>query len=70
MEQWGPIFRQVRDRSIGGDLDVDDLASDQHDPNPQSLHHRSIGYQPRTNVINLAKKENPCCESRTQVRTR
>jgi hypothetical protein len=29
-----PIFRQVRDKSIGGDLDIDDPVSNQNDLNP------------------------------------
>jgi hypothetical protein len=34
-------------KSIGGDLDVDDEGSEQRQFKPvQSLHHRSVGYQP------------------------
>jgi hypothetical protein len=29
-----PIFHQVRDKSIGGDLDIDDPVSNQNDLNP------------------------------------
>jgi hypothetical protein len=40
------IFREVRSKSIGGDLDVDDEGSKQRRFKPvQSLHHGSVGYQ-------------------------
>jgi hypothetical protein len=41
------IFQEVWGKSIGGDLDVDDEVSEQHRFKPvQSLHHRTVGYQP------------------------
>jgi hypothetical protein len=44
-------------KSIGGDLDVDDEGSKQHQFEPvQSLHHDSVGYQPMHTRIGLAKK--------------
>jgi hypothetical protein len=44
---WVPIFWEVRGKSIGGDLNVDDEGSEQRRFEPvQSLHHGSIGYQP------------------------
>jgi hypothetical protein len=45
---------------IGGDLDVDDEGSEQHQFEPvQSLHHGSIGYQPMRTRIGLTKKAMP-----------
>jgi hypothetical protein len=45
--EWVPIFREVRGKSIGGDLNVDDEGSEQRWFEPvQSLHHGSVGYQP------------------------
>jgi hypothetical protein len=47
-------------KSIGGDLDVDDEGSEQHQFEPvQSLHHISVGYQPMHTRIGLAKKAMP-----------
>jgi hypothetical protein len=54
---WVPIFREVRGKSIGGDLDVDDEGSEQRRFKPvQSLHHGSVCYQPVRTRIGLAKK--------------
>jgi hypothetical protein len=54
---WVLIFREVRGKSIGGDLDVDDEGSEQRRFEPvQSLHHGSVGYQPMRTWIGLAKK--------------
>jgi hypothetical protein len=54
---WVPISQEVRDKSIGGDLDVDDEGFEQHRFEPvQSLHHSSIGDQPVRTQIGLAKK--------------
>jgi hypothetical protein len=54
---WVPIFREVWDKLIGGDLDVDDDGSEQRWFEPvQSLHHGSVGYQPVRTRIGLAKK--------------
>jgi hypothetical protein len=54
---WVPIFQEVQGKSIGGDLDIDDEGSKQHQFEPvQSLHHDSIGYQPVHTWIGLAKK--------------
>jgi hypothetical protein len=45
------------DKSIGGDLDVDDEGSKQRRFKPvQSLHHGSVGYQPVRTRIGLTKK--------------
>jgi hypothetical protein len=42
-----PDLLRGTDKSIGGDLDVDDEGSEQRRFKPmQSLHHGSIGYQP------------------------
>ena len=47
--------------TIGGELDVDEPASDQTLIRTlRSLHHGSVGYQPRANAIDLAKKAYPC----------
>jgi hypothetical protein len=55
--EWVPIFREVRGKSIGGDLDVDDEGSKQHRFEAvQSLHHGSVGYQLVHTRIGLAKK--------------
>jgi hypothetical protein len=55
--RWVPIFREVRDKSIGGDLDVDDEGFEQRRFEPvQSLHHGFVGYQPVRIRISLAKK--------------
>jgi hypothetical protein len=44
-------------KSIGEDLNVDDEGSEQRRFEPvQSLHHGSIGYQPRRTRIGLTKK--------------
>jgi hypothetical protein len=54
---WVPIFWEVRGKSIGGELDVDDEGSKQHRFKPvQSLHRGSVGYQPVRTWIGLAKK--------------
>jgi hypothetical protein len=51
------IFREVRDKPIGGDLDVDDEGSEQRRFEPvQSLHHSSVCYQPVHTQIGLAIK--------------
>jgi hypothetical protein len=42
-----PDLLRGTDKSIGGDLDVDDEGSEQRRFKPvQSLHHGSVGYQP------------------------
>jgi hypothetical protein len=44
-------------KSIGGNLDVDDVGSEQRRFEPvQSLHHGSFGYQPLHTRIGLTKK--------------
>jgi hypothetical protein len=54
---WVLIFREVRGKSIGGDLNVDDEGSEQRRFEPvQSLHHASVGYQPVRTRIGLTKK--------------
>jgi hypothetical protein len=45
------------DKSISGDLDVDNEGSEQRRFEPvQSLHHGSVGYQPVHTQIGLTKK--------------
>jgi hypothetical protein len=52
-----PIIREVRGKSIGGDLNVDDEGSEQRRFEPvRSLHHGSVGYQPVRTRIGLTKK--------------
>jgi hypothetical protein len=52
-----PIFWEVRGKSIGGYLNIDDEGSEQRRFEPlQSLHHGSVGYQPVCTRIGLAKK--------------
>ena len=41
-----------------------DPTSDHKDPNPATLAPVSSGYQPCHNPVDLAKKANPCCESK------
>jgi hypothetical protein len=54
---WVSIFREVRGKSIGGDLNIDDEGSEQRRFEPvQSLHHGYVGYQPVRTRIGLAKK--------------
>jgi hypothetical protein len=54
---WVLIFWDVRDKLIGGDLDIDDEGSEQRRfESVQSLHHGSVGYQPVLTRIGLAKK--------------
>jgi hypothetical protein len=54
---WVSIFWEVRGKSIGGDLDVNDEGSEQRRFEPvQSLHNGSVGYQPVRTRICLAKK--------------
>jgi hypothetical protein len=54
---WVPIFWEIRGKSIGGDLDVDDEGSEQRRFElMQSLHHDSVGYQSVRTRIGLAKK--------------
>jgi hypothetical protein len=52
-----PDLSRGTDKSIGGDLDVDDEGSEQRRFEPvQSLHHGSVGYQHVRTLIGLAKK--------------
>jgi hypothetical protein len=52
-----PDLLRGRGKLIGGDLNVDDEGSEQHQFKPvQSLHHDSVGYQPVHTRIGLAKK--------------
>jgi hypothetical protein len=54
---WVSVFWEVRGKSIGRDLDVDDEGSEQRQFKPvQSLHHDSVGYQPMRTRIGLTKK--------------
>jgi hypothetical protein len=55
---WVSIFQEVQGKSNGGDLDVDDEASEQRQFKPvQPLHHGSVGYQPVRTQIGLTKKD-------------
>jgi hypothetical protein len=52
-----PDLLRGTDKSIGGDLDVDDAGSEQRRFEPvQSLHHGSVGYQLMRTRIGLVKK--------------
>jgi hypothetical protein len=52
-----PDLPRGTDKSIGGDLNVDDKGSEQRHFDPvQSLHHGSIGYQPMRTRIGIGKK--------------
>jgi hypothetical protein len=52
-----PDLLRGTDKSIGGDLDVDDEGSEQRRFEPvQSLHHGSVGYQLMRTRIGLVKK--------------
>jgi hypothetical protein len=52
--EWVSIFWEVRGKSIGADLDVDDEGFEQRRFEPvQSLHHGSVGYQPVRTWIGL-----------------
>jgi hypothetical protein len=52
-----PDLPRGTDKSICGDLNVDDEGSEQRRFDPvQSLHHGSVGYQPVHTRIGLAKK--------------
>ena len=59
-----PIFREVRVRSIGGDLDVDDPASNQQDSNPATATPLLCWLSTKHNLIDLAKKAFPVSESK------
>ena len=56
----GPIFREVKVRSIDGGLDVDDLASNQHDSNPATATPRLRWLLIKHNLIDLSKKAFSC----------
>ena len=58
----GPIFREVRVRSIGGDLDVDDPASNQQDSNLATITPLLRWLSTKHNLIDLAKKTFPASE--------
>ena len=60
----GPIFQEVRVRSIGGDLDVDDSASNQQDLNPATATPLLCWLSTKHNLIDLAKKVFPASESK------
>ena len=51
----GPIFREVKVRSIDGGLDVDDLASNQHDSNPVTATPLLRWLSTKHNFIDLAE---------------
>ena len=59
-----PIFREVRVYSIGGDLDVDDPASNQQDSNPATATPLLRWLSTKQNLIDLAKKAFPASESK------
>ena len=58
------IFREVKVRSIGGGLDVDDLASNQHDSIPATATPLLRWLSTKHNLIDLAKKVFPASESK------
>ena len=58
------IFREVRVRSIGGDLDVDDSASNQQDSNPATATPLLRWLSTKHNLIDLANKTFPTSESK------
>jgi hypothetical protein len=52
-----PDLPRGTDKSIGGDLNVDDEGSEQRRFEPeQSIHHGSVGYHSMRTQIGLAKK--------------
>jgi hypothetical protein len=55
-ERLGPDLLRGRDKSIGGDLYVDDKGSEQSFKPLQSLHHCSIGYQPLWHELTLPRR--------------
>ena len=59
----GPIFREVRVRSIGGDLDGDDPASNQQDSNPAIITPLLRWLSTKHNLIDLTKKAFTASES-------
>ena len=65
-EWWGvgPIFREVRVRLIGGDLDVDDPASNQQDSNSAIATPLLHWLSTKHNLIDLAKKAFPASKSK------
>ena len=60
----GPIFREAKIRSIGGELDVDDLASNQQDSNTAAATPLLRWLSTKHNLIDLAKKAFPASESK------
>ena len=69
----GPIFREVGVNSIGGELDIDDPASNQRDSNPTTATPLLHWLSTKNNLIDLAKKAFPASESkntRKKVETR
>ena len=60
----GPIFREVRVRSIAGDLDVDDPASNQQDSNPATATPLLHWLSTKHNLIDLDEKAFPASESK------
>jgi hypothetical protein len=55
-EGLSPDLLRGRDKSIGGDLDVDDEGSEQNFKPMQSLHHCFIGYQSVLHELNSPRR--------------
>ena len=67
LKRWwglGPIFWEVKVRSTGGELDIDDSASNQHDSNPATATPLLRWLSTKHNLIDLAKKAFPASESK------
>ena len=60
----GPIFREVKVRSIDRGLDVDDPASNQYDSNPATATPLLRWLSTKQNLIDLAEKTFPASESK------
>ena len=61
-ERLGPIFRKVKVRSIGGQLDVDSPASNQHDSNPATTIPLLCWLSTKHNLIDFIEKAFPASE--------
>ena len=60
----GSIFREVGVNSIGGELDVDDPTSNQHDSNSTTATPLLRWLLTKHNLIDLAEKAFPASESK------
>jgi hypothetical protein len=64
----GPIFREVGGKLDHGDLDIDDLTSNQHNSDPATATPQLCWLSTKNNLINLADKAFYVSELRTQSR--